>query len=92
MARVMLSSLPFDQLIPDPVVALGPPALSPPLRQRRRTAQRARLAVEHVEVVFQIEDLLQAAVATLVAGDPVAVVAELHGRRIHAGFHERAGL
>jgi len=42
--------------------------------------------------VFQIEDLLQAAVATLVAGDPVAVVAELHGRRIHAGFHERAGL
>src|SRR6266404_6711767 len=69
-----LASLPLDQLRPDPVITLRPAALSPPLRQRRRSAQRAGLAVQHVEVVFQIEDLLQTAVATLVAGDPVAVV------------------
>src|SRR6202043_1725863 len=63
-ACAMLSSPPFDQLIPDPVVALGPAALRPPLRQRRRTAQRARLALQHIEVVLQIEDLLLTAVAT----------------------------
>src|SRR5271156_3607693 len=60
----MLSSPPFDQLIPDSVVALGPSALSPPLRQRRRTAQRAGLALQYIEVVLQIEDLLLTAVAT----------------------------
>src|ERR1700683_1949069 len=72
-----LASLAFDHLLPDLVVALRPPALSPPLRQRRRSAQRSRLPVQHIEVVFQIEDLLQSAVTAFMAGDPAAMVTEL---------------
>jgi len=87
-----LPSLPLDHLLPDAVVTLRPPALGTPLRQRRRTAQRSGLPVQHVEVVFQIEDLLQSAVTTLVAGDPSAMVTELDRRRGDAGFNDRARL
>src|ERR1019366_10623018 len=87
-----LTPLPFDHLLPDPVVTLRPSALSPPLRQRRRSAQRAGLPVQHVEVVFQIEDLLQSAVTAFVAGDPAAMVTELDGRRGETGFNDRARL
>jgi hypothetical protein len=65
-----LSALPLGQPPPQPVVALRPAALGPPLRQRCRSAQRAGLPVQHFEVMFQIEDLLQTAIAALVAGDP----------------------
>src|SRR6202022_1123017 len=87
-----LASLPLDHLLPDAVVTLRPPALGTPLRQRRRSAQRSRLPVQYVEVVFQIEDLLQSAVTTLVAGDPGAVVTELDHAGIDAGFDDRARL
>src|ERR1035441_3779430 len=36
-----------------------------------------RLPVQHVEVMFQIEYLLQSAVTAFVAGDPAAMVTEL---------------
>src|ERR1039458_795549 len=87
-----LASLPLDHLLPDPVVTLRPPALSPPLRQRRRTAQRAGLALQHIEVVFQIEYLLQSAITTFVAGAPAAMVTELDRAGIDAGFNDRARL
>src|ERR1700730_14026368 len=87
-----LPALPLGQPAPQPVVTLRPPALSSPLCQRRRSAQRAGLPVQHFEVVFQIEDLLQTAVAALVAGDPVAVVPELDRGGGDPRLDDRAGL
>jgi hypothetical protein len=73
-AGTALSTLPLGQLLPYPVVTLRPPALGSPLCQRRRSTQRSRLPFQYFQVVLQIEDLLQTAVATLVAGDPATVV------------------
>jgi len=42
--------------------------------------------------VFQVEDLLEAAVATLMAGDPGAVVPELNGGGVDPRFDDRARL
>ena len=62
-AAACLASLPLDHLLPYPVIALGPSALCSPLRQRLRSAQRAGLPFQHIEIMFQIEDLLRTTVA-----------------------------
>ena len=75
--RACLASLLADHLLPEPVIALRPSALRSPLRQRLRSAQRAGLPFQHIEIVFQIEDLAGTIITALMAGDPDAVVAEL---------------
>ena len=65
------------QLLPDPVIARGPTAPLPPLLERFASRQRAGLALQRLEVVLQIENLLKPAVAAFMAGDALSVVPNL---------------
>src|ERR1700737_5191520 len=53
-----------------------------PRRQRLRSDKRARLALQHVEIMFEIEHLLIALVTTLMAGEAAPFVPDLDATRI----------
>src|SRR5688572_20103550 len=75
--RPGLATVALDQCLPESVVALRPAAEPSPLLQRLAPSERARLALQHVEVVFEIEDLLVPTVAPLVTGNALALVPDL---------------
>jgi len=72
-----LLAVPFDERFPDPVETRRPQTSLPPLFQRLRSGQRPWLAIENVEIVFKIQDLLLTAVTALVTGDTPAVMPQL---------------
>ncbi|HKH43626.1 MAG TPA: hypothetical protein VKM72_03090 [Thermoanaerobaculia bacterium] len=76
--RPGLAPVALDQRLPEAVVALRPAAEPTPLLQRLAAGERAGLALQHVEVVLEIEDLLVPAVAPLVTGHALALVPDLH--------------
>src|SRR5580692_482157 len=66
-------AVPLIEFLPDPVQALRPaPGLSP-LRQRRRSGHRAGLLLQYVEVMFEVENLVPAAVVAGMRGDACTV-------------------
>src|SRR5258705_11786299 len=86
-----LLSVPFDERFPDPVETRRPQAGLPSLFQRLRSGECAWLAIQNIEIVLQIQDLLLAAITTLVTGDAPAIVPKLYGARIRLRLHLRAG-
>ena len=82
--------LPAVTLIQSPPqrVKLGrPPSALPPLLERLGAGHRPRLALEHVEIVIEVENLLPAAVTALMPGDTDTVVPDLEMGRVQAGLH-----
>jgi hypothetical protein len=59
----------INQLCEQPIVTLGPQPTRPPCGQRFRADERTRFAFQHVQIMFEIEHLLAAFVAALVASD-----------------------
>ena len=53
----ILASMPLHQPVPEQVVAHGPATSSTPLLQRFAAGEGARLVLEHVQVVLQVEHL-----------------------------------
>src|SRR2546427_421375 len=54
---------PYTTLFRSPVIALRPSPLFSPLLQRRRSGQRARLALQHFQIVLQVQNLLPPLIA-----------------------------
>ena len=67
-----LFSVPANQLFQQPIVTLWPQSFFPPRRERLGAGQRARLALQHIQVVLQVEHLLLTSVIAFVAGDAAA--------------------
>jgi hypothetical protein len=67
------------KLSPDRVQASGPAASLTPLLQRRGTGHGSRLPFQHIQIVFQIEDLVTAPVAAWVPRSHLVVVHDLYG-------------
>ena len=88
--RPGLAPVALDQRLPEAVVARRPAAELAPLLQRLAPGERAGLALQHVEVVLEVQDLLVAAVAALVAGDPLALVPDLDVRGCQPGLDRGA--
>src|ERR1039458_5518841 len=84
--------LAYGHQLPKPVIACRPASLRPPLGQRRRAAQCARLAFQHVEIVFQVENLMRAAITALMLRNPYTVLSELNHAGVDASFDYRARL
>src|SRR5271167_1585033 len=78
LARAALLSMTTDQLVEESIVTGRPPSSLPPRRERFGSGQRARLALEHIQIMFQLRHLLMAFVTALVARDAAALVANLH--------------
>src|ERR1017187_10653739 len=55
-----LLAMPFHQRLPDLIETRRPEASPALLLQRPRSRQCARLAIKHIEIMFQVEDLLLA--------------------------------
>src|SRR6202041_85953 len=67
------------KLSPDRVQASGPASSLTPLLQGRGTGHGSRFLIQHIETVFQIEDLMTAPVATCVPRSQLVVVHDLYG-------------
>src|SRR5579859_915197 len=79
--------MPLYQPVPELVVAHWPAASSTPLLQGFAAGECARLVLEYVQVVFEVEDVLVTTVGALVTRDAVALVPDLDRRR--GGFDLR---
>ncbi len=62
-------AVPLDKLAHQPIITRRQESALPPRGQWLRTDQRTRLALQHVEIMFEIEHLLMTLVAALVARD-----------------------
>src|SRR5579864_419241 len=69
-----LFAVTFDKGLPDAIEAGGPQTSLPSLFQRLRSGQCARLAIQHIQVMLQLQDLLLTAVTPFVMSDTAAVV------------------
>jgi hypothetical protein len=67
------------QFSPDRVQASGPASSLAPLLQGRGTGHGSRLLIQHIEIMFQIEDLMTAPLATCVPRSHLVVMHDLHG-------------
>jgi hypothetical protein len=56
--RAGLAALTLNQPLPQGIEAGGPPSRLPPLLQCRGSCQGAGFALEHIEIVLQVQDLL----------------------------------
>lgn len=63
---------------PEAVVAGRPAALAAALFERRRPRQSSRLLLEHIEVVFQIQHMQEAAMAAFMPRYGAASVPDLN--------------
>src|ERR1035437_1247144 len=87
-----LLAMPIHQGLPGLIETCWPEAGPALLLQWPRSRQCTRLAIEHIEIMFQVEDLLLAPVTPLVASDTAAVVPEFHPACIGLGVHFRSCL
>jgi len=71
----MLAAMARVKSLPSPIERLRPAACQPPLGQSCRSGKCAGLALQDIEVVFQIEDLLLTAIAAFIAVRPYAYAA-----------------
>ena len=66
------SAMPQVQCVPQLIEGCRPSPRLPPLCQRSRAHQCARLLAQHVQIMLQIEYLLLSAVAAIVPGNTLA--------------------
>lgn len=76
--------------LPDLIEALRPKTRASLLFKRPRTRQRARFTGKRIEIMFQIEHLLLAALASFMTGNTVAVMPKLHDTGVHFRLHLRS--
>jgi hypothetical protein len=69
LTRTVLTSQTFDQPLPEQVITLRPSSLRAPLGQGRRACKSAKLALQHIEIVFEIKNLLTLAIAGFMPGN-----------------------
>src|SRR6266487_3538690 len=77
----VLAAMTFHQAVPELVVAHRPAPSSTPLLQRFAADECARLVLEHVQVVLQVEYLLATTVRAGVTCDAAALIPDLDRRR-----------
>jgi len=82
-----LLAMTFDERLPDAIKTRGPSTGLPSLFQWLRSSQCARLAIQHVEIMFEIEDLLLPALTSFVPSDTPAVVPKFDRAGIHFRLH-----
>src|SRR5271167_158498 len=75
LARTARFAVPLDELVEQPIITGWPQAFRAPAGERLRSRQRARLALQHVEVMLQFQNLLLTSVAAFMAGEAAALVA-----------------
>jgi transposase len=76
---------------PQRVIVGRPAPAAAPLLERLGAGHRTRLALEDVEVVIEVQNLLTAAVTALMTGNTSAAVPDLEMGRVEAGLHFAAG-
>ncbi len=81
LTRALLLTVATIQSPPHFVIACRPSSLLTPPCQRRRAGQSARFALKNIQVMFQLQYLLHAAVAALVTRHPLALVPDLNLQR-----------
>src|SRR5712692_5549387 len=86
----ILAPMPLHQPVPELVVAVGPASSSTPLVQRFAAGEGARLVLEHVQIVFEVEYLLVTTVGAGVTCDAAALVPNLDRRRGELDLRFRA--
>src|SRR5271170_7978725 len=82
----------YFEPLPELVITRRPTAGLAPLVQRFRPSKRAGLAVQHVQIVLQIKDLLADTIAAFVASHALTLVPHLDIERIDARLNPSAGL
>src|SRR5579859_527040 len=87
----VLPSVALHERLPVLVVVGRPASSASPLLQRFAAGERARLVLEYVQVVLQVEDLLVTVVRAGVACDTVALVPDLNVGRCQLDLDRRAG-
>src|SRR5271166_5106108 len=92
LAGAALLAVPTDQFGQQAIITLRPQPALPPRRQRLRSDECSRLTLQHVEIVFEIEHLLMAFVAALVAGEAATFVPDLDATRIEPDLDRPADL
>ena len=85
--RTFGSAMAQVQRLPQLVEGCRPSSRQPPLRQRSRACQCARLFAQYVEIVLQIEDLLLAAIAAFMPRNALASMTQLNGSGMNSGFN-----
>ena len=91
LARAAGLAMPMNQFPKQPIITLRPQSPLAPRGQWLRADQRTRLAFQHVQIMFEIEHLLAAFVAALVAGDAAALIAYFDMTRIKPHLDRLAG-
>src|SRR6266496_2356654 len=87
----ILAPMTLHQPVPELVVAVGPASSSTPLVQWFAAGEGARLVLENVQVVLEVEHLLVTTVRTRVTCDTAALVPDLDRRRGEFDLRFRAG-
>jgi hypothetical protein len=90
LASAVLTAQAFDHPLPEQVIARRPSPLRTPLGQRRRACECAWLALQHIEIVFEIEDLLTLAIAAFMPCDTLATGPYLDIGRVGSDHRFRA--
>jgi hypothetical protein len=90
--RALLTTMARVQPMPPPVEGLWPAPCLAPLGQCSRPGQCAGLALQHIQVVLQIEHLLLAAEAAFVPRHTPALMPQLNKISVYASFDLGSGL
>src|ERR1035437_963096 len=72
LSRALGSAMTQVQRLPQPIERRWPAPRLPPLCQRGRSCQCARLLAQYVQIVLKVEDLLLAAVAAFMPRNALA--------------------
>ena len=85
LARAALLAVPGNQFGQQAIVTLRPQPALTPRRQRLRSDQRSRLALQHVKIMFEIQHLLMAFVTAFMPRDAATFIAHFHADSDRAG-------
>jgi hypothetical protein len=90
--RPPLFTVPRHQFLPDRIEALRPEPGSALLFQWPRAGQRTGFPIQHIEVVFEVEDLPLPAVTALMPGHAASLMPQLYSAGIGLRMHLDSGL
>src|SRR5665213_2081282 len=85
--RAQGSAMTQVQRLPQLIEGLWPASRLPPLCQRSGAGQCARLLAQHVQIMFQIKNLLLAAIAAFMPRNALAPMTQLNCGRMNSGFN-----
>src|ERR1700687_4063429 len=82
LARTARFAMPLDELFEQPIITGWPQTFRAPAGERLRSRQRAGLALQHLEVMLQFQDLLLTFVAAFMTSDAAPFIAQLQVTRV----------